>query len=80
MSTPCRPRGTRVGSRIWRGWPHQLKGSSAGYGFSSIGDAAGALEGRLLSLRDSESEAAIEGLSAEFRKLVDLVHARIAGR
>ncbi len=59
---------------------HQLKGSSAGYGFSSIGDAAGALEGKLLSLRDSESEAAIDGLSAEFRKLVDLCARASAGR
>jgi len=59
---------------------HQLKGSSAGYGFSSIGDAAGALEQRLLSLRDCDSESAIEGLSAEFRKLVELCARASAGR
>jgi len=59
---------------------HQLKGSSAGYGFGLIGDAAGALEQRLVALRDSDSESAIQKLSEEFRELVDLCARATAGR
>lgn len=47
---------------------HQLKGSCAGYGFPSLGRAAGALED---GLRGAATDGA-SGVSEEFRALVDL--------
>ncbi len=46
---------------------HQLKGCSAGYGFPSVGQAAGALES---ALKDPARE--LESLKREFESLVEL--------
>lgn len=48
---------------------HQLKGASAGYGFDSIGKAAGAIEHQLLSLGPS---ADIEGVQQQVDALISL--------
>ncbi len=47
---------------------HQLKGSSAGYGFGVVGEAAGRLESRL---KDKVVDD-LESIRAEFDELVDL--------
>ncbi len=47
---------------------HQLKGASAGYGYASVGDAAGELEDALRSHED----ALIESMAAQVNELVDL--------
>lgn len=46
---------------------HQLKGCCAGYGFPSVGQAAGALES---GLKDPARE--LESLKSEFESLVEL--------
>jgi HPt (histidine-containing phosphotransfer) domain-containing protein len=51
---------------------HQLKGAGAGYGFPTIGQAAGALEARLRGLPAPGPDAAIEAMAREFKALVDL--------
>ena len=51
---------------------HQLKGSCGGYGFPSIGAAAEALETGLRAIPGTDSQAALDGLAAEFRELVEL--------
>ncbi len=49
---------------------HQLKGASAGYGFPTIGQAAGTLEAGLKGL--DAAAASIDGLAAQFKELVEL--------
>ena len=51
---------------------HQLRGASAGYGFPSIGAAAGALEEGLKQLHDPTTQDSVATLAAEFRDLLDL--------
>jgi HPt (histidine-containing phosphotransfer) domain-containing protein len=51
---------------------HQLKGASAGYGFPTIGNAAGALEAGLKKLDAATAQASVERLAREYRELVDL--------
>jgi HPt (histidine-containing phosphotransfer) domain-containing protein len=52
---------------------HQLKGSCAGYGFPTIGDAAARLETSL------ETHAALEQVSTQVADLVDLCKRARAG-
>ena len=51
---------------------HQLKGASAGYGFPTIGEAAGTLEHGLKALNATAAQNAVESLAREYRALVDL--------
>jgi histidine phosphotransfer protein HptB len=51
---------------------HQLKGAGAGYGFPTIGTAAGALESRLKQLDATGTQSSIERLAVEYRELLDL--------
>ncbi len=51
---------------------HQLKGAGAGYGFPTIGAAAGTLESGLKKLDAASAQASVDRLAAEFRALVDL--------
>lgn len=59
---------------------HQLKGASAGYGFPTIGEAAGKLEGKLRQLGTTQSEAALKGLAGEFKALVELCAQATTGK
>jgi HPt (histidine-containing phosphotransfer) domain-containing protein len=71
--------GTRVQdmSKAWeqanadqiRVFAHQLKGSAAGYGFDSIGTAAGRLESAINSI---SSPNKLSGIESQFRELLDL--------
>ncbi|MEX2219262.1 MAG: Hpt domain-containing protein [Phycisphaerales bacterium] len=51
---------------------HQLRGSSAGYGFPTIGSAAASLEESLRARTEADAQAVLERAAAEFRALVDL--------
>ena len=51
---------------------HQLKGASAGYGYPSLGEAAGRLEGELRSLSGLSAEAATSRACDSFEDLVGL--------
>lgn len=50
---------------------HQLKGSGAGYGFPTIGAAAGSLEDRLRQLSEDDA-AGLERAATEFKRLIDV--------
>ncbi len=52
---------------------HQLKGSCAGYGFPTIGDAAARLENLL------QAGTRLESVASEVRVLADLCHRAAAG-
>ncbi|MBX3322630.1 MAG: Hpt domain-containing protein [Phycisphaeraceae bacterium] len=56
---------------------HQLKGSAAGFGFESIGIAAGELESPLRD-RPVQSDA-LDGVEHQFRELVALCSHAVAG-
>ena len=51
---------------------HQLKGAGAGYGFPTIGKAAGALEAGLKRLEAANAAASVDRLAREFSELVEL--------
>lgn len=51
---------------------HQLRGASAGYGFPTIGTAAGKVEDALRSLASTDPSQALARVSSEVRTLVDL--------
>lgn len=52
---------------------HQLKGSSGGYGFASVGKAAANVETTLIRLGNGDTEATLERLRFEFNTLLDLL-------
>lgn len=52
---------------------HQLRGSSAGYGFPTIGSAAGRLEDSIRSANAAAGEAALESVRREMDELSALV-------
>ena len=59
---------------------HQLKGASGGYGFPTIGEAAGKLEAQLRSMARPDS-GSLERIRGEFAALVELCsRASVAGR
>lgn len=51
---------------------HQLKGSAGGYGFPTIGEAAGKLEGAVLALTPSAPQTQLESLRKQVDQLADL--------
>jgi HPt (histidine-containing phosphotransfer) domain-containing protein len=51
---------------------HQLKGSSPGYGFPAIGQAAATLEDRLRELAERNQDGQLESFHREFTQLIDL--------
>ncbi len=55
---------------------HQLKGSAAGFGFPTIGTAAGVLEGHIRELGDSAE--AISSVQSEIESLVSLCQSYIS--
>ncbi|MBU6412875.1 MAG: Hpt domain-containing protein [Planctomycetes bacterium] len=50
---------------------HQLKGASAGYGFPTIGDAAGKLEDALRA-SDAANQSSLNSLKRDLDNLIDL--------
>ena len=52
---------------------HQLKGSSGGYGFASVGKAAATVENTLIRLGNGDAQATLERLRFEFNALLDLL-------
>jgi len=52
-----------------RVFAHQLKGSASGYGFDSIGSAAGRLESALNAISSPDE---LSGIESQFRELLDL--------
>lgn len=51
---------------------HQLRGASAGYGFPTLGSAAGEIEDRLRTLGKAAAPLALSKVSAEVNTLIDL--------
>ncbi len=51
---------------------HQLRGASAGYGYPTLGTAAGAVEDGLRSLAPTETSRVIARLGAEVAALIDM--------
>lgn len=51
---------------------HQLKGSAAGYGFPTIGEAAGKLESSVLNLTQPAMAVQLESLRVQVDQLTDL--------
>lgn len=51
---------------------HQLKGASAGYGFPTIGAAAGKLENALRSSHQGADHAALQKMQRDLDDLIDL--------
>jgi len=52
---------------------HQLKGSSGGYGFATVGKAAASVENTLIRLGNGDAQATLERLRFEFNILLDLL-------
>ena len=52
---------------------HQLKGSSGGYGFATVGKAASDVEATLIKLGNGDTAATLERLRGEFNQLVEIV-------
>ena len=67
METAWRERRVQSLARI----AHQLKGAGSGYGFPTIGTAAGSLEDRLRLLSETDA-AGLQRAAAEFKQLIDL--------
>ncbi len=51
---------------------HQLKGASGGYGFPSLGEAAGEVEAALIALSEGSSKASLEDTRHRFEELINL--------
>ncbi|MGE3109065.1 MAG: Hpt domain-containing protein [Phycisphaerales bacterium] len=51
---------------------HQLKGAGGGYGYPSLGAAAGALESSLNSLLNNTQGANLQSIRAQLDSLIDL--------
>ncbi len=52
-----------------RVFAHQLKGAASGYGFDSIGSAAGRLESAINGISSTDE---LSGIESQFRELLDL--------
>ncbi|MCU0688518.1 MAG: Hpt domain-containing protein [Phycisphaerales bacterium] len=50
---------------------HQLKGASGGYGFPTVGKAAGKVENSLLALSDGSANASLAQLRAQVEDLIN---------
>lgn len=58
---------------------HQLRGASAGYGFPSLGTAAGAIEDGLRAAGVNEAPQALARIGADVNALIDLCRRACAG-
>lgn len=50
---------------------HQLKGASGGYGFTTVGDAAGRMERHLMLLAEGSPDVSLDHVRQSFVDLVD---------
>ncbi len=52
---------------------HQLKGAAGGYGFGSVGEAAGRIEQRLIALpADSANASALDDVKRDIENLLEM--------
>jgi HPt (histidine-containing phosphotransfer) domain-containing protein len=51
---------------------HQLKGASGGYGFATVGSAAGKVEASLMALSEGSASASLDQLRKQFDDLLSM--------
>lgn len=51
---------------------HQLKGASGGYGFGTVGSAAGKVEASLMALSEGSASASLDQLRKQFEELLSM--------